>query len=429
VGQASAAQTASSVAESDLKRNQRCVSDSGATSCYYAQEANYLTSELPKLQRLARVARAFTPSTPVSQLDMLAGRYDQIVTVMNAVSQAGQHVGLYGERGVGKTSLANVLAELFDAEGLPHYQAVLVNCATEDTYATLWRNIFRELRVELDEPPAPESIRRALAEIDPPPLIVIDELDRFEDDDGLTLMADTVKTLSDHAITATIVFVGVARSIGELMGEHQSIVRNLIQVEMPRMSHKELREILDRGCERALLQVDDSAADRVAALSEGLPHYTHLLGLHAGQRTAQDDRNEIMVEDVNAAIPLAVAGHTIQSAYLRATESPRKGNLFPQVLLACALVEKNQHGFFSAGAIRAPLEVIAGRRIDIPQFSRHLSHFLGSERGSVLQREGVPRRWFYRFSDPILQPYVILKALSDGLLTEEQLAKVQGAPR
>jgi len=403
-------------------------SESGFTSCYYLNKAGYLTNDLPKLQRLARVARAFTPSTPVSRLDMLAGRYDQIVAVMNAVAQAGQHVGLYGERGVGKTSLANVLAELFDGEGLPHYQAVLVNCATDDTYASLWRNVFRELRIELDERPSPESVRRKLAGVEPPPLIVIDELDRFEDDDGLTLMADTVKTLADHAVPATIVFVGVARSIGDLMGEHQSIVRNLIQIEMPRMSHKELREILDRGCEHAELGVRDSAAAKIAALSEGLPHYTHLLGLHAGQHTIQNDRAEITMEDVRAAIPAAVAGHTIQSTYLRATESTRKGNLFPQVLLACALVEKNQHGFFSAGAIRDPLEVVAGRRIDIPQFSRHLSHFLGPERGSVLQREGVPRRWFYRFSDPILQPYVILKGLSDGLLGEEQLAKFQDVP-
>lgn len=382
-------------------------------------------NELPKLQRLARVARAFTPSTPVSQLDMLAGRYDQIVAVINAVSQAGQHVGLYGERGVGKTSLANVLAELFDAQGMPHYQAALVNCATDDSYHSLWTNIFRELEVEMEDDPAPEAVRRALAKIDPPPLIVIDELDRFEDDEGLTLMADTVKTLSDHAVPATLVFVGVARSLGDLMGEHQSIVRNLIQIEMPRMSQKELREILDRGCQYAQITVSESAADKMAVLSEGLPHYTHLLGRHAGQRTVQDDRSEIAIEDVNAAIPMAVAGHTIESTYLRATESTRKGNLYPSVLLACALVQKNQHGFFTAGAIRDPLEVVAGRRIDIPQFSRHLSHFLGPERGAVLQREGIPRRWFYRFTDPILQPYVILKALSDGVLTEEQLTQLQ----
>jgi len=108
-----------------------------------------LSAEIPKMQRLTRVAQAFTPSAPVSRLDMLAGRIAQIQDVANAVSQRGQHVALYGERGVGKTSLANVLAELFDAPDLPHFQAVLVNCGTDDSYATIWNNIFVELGVAL----------------------------------------------------------------------------------------------------------------------------------------------------------------------------------------------------------------------------------------------------------------------------------------
>jgi Cdc6-like AAA superfamily ATPase len=379
------------------------------------------------MQRLTRVAQAFTPSAPVSRLDMLAGRFAQIQDVANAVSQRGQHVALYGERGVGKTSLANVLAELFDAPDLPHFQAVLVNCGTDDDYAKVWTNVFAELGVELDAGPSPETVRRALAELDPPALIVIDELDRFEDDAGLTAMADTVKTLSDHAVMSTVVFVGVAQSIGGLMGEHESIVRALAQVEMPRMSERELREILARGCAQAELSIDDDAAHRIAALSDGLPHYTHLLGRHAGQRAVHNDRDRVLLADVNAIIPEAVERHTIQSTYLEATESVRKDNLFPQVLLACALAPTNEHGYFTAGAIRDPLERVAGRRLDIPAFARHLAQFLEPERGAVLQRRGVPRRYFYRFTDPILRPYVVLKGLSDGLITNEQLEAFQPA--
>jgi AAA domain len=377
------------------------------------------------MQRLTRVAQAFTPSAPVSRLDMLAGRIAQIQDVANAVSQRGQHVGLYGERGVGKTSLANVLAELFDAPDLPHFQAVLVNCATEDDYTAIWENVFAELSIDLDGRPSPEGVRRALADLDPPALIVIDELDRFEDNEGLTTMADTIKTLSDHSVISTLVFVGVAQSIGELMGEHNSIVRALAQVEMPRMSERELLEILERGCARAELTIDTEAAARIATLSDGLPHYTHLLGRHAGQRAVHNDRDRILLADVNTIIPEAVARHTIQSSYLEATESVRKDNLYPQVLLACALAPTNQHGYFTAGAIRNPLEEIAGRRLDIPAFARHLAQFLEPERGAVLQRRGVPRRYFYRFTDPILRPYVVLKGLSDGLITSEELQKFQ----
>jgi energy-coupling factor transporter ATP-binding protein EcfA2 len=387
-----------------------------------------LSNEIPKMQRLTRVAQAFTPSAPVSRLDMLAGRIAQIQDVANAVSQRGQHVGLYGERGVGKTSLANVLAELFDAPDLPHFQAVLVNCGTDDSYATIWHNVLIELGVELDGTPSPEGVRRALADLDIPALIVIDELDRFEDNDGLTAMADTVKTLSDHSVISTLVFVGVAQSIGELMGEHDSIVRALAQIEIPRMSEKELREILDRGCAKAELKIDGDAAARIAKLSDGLPHYTHLLGRHAGQRVVHNDRDTIILADVNTVIPEAVARHTIQSSYIEATESVRKDNLYPQVLLACALAPTNQQGYFTAGAIRDPLEQVAGRRLDIPAFARHLAQFLEPERGAVLQRRGVPRRYFYRFTDPILRPYVVLKGLSDGMITSDELQRFQPTP-
>jgi hypothetical protein len=383
---------------------------------------------MAKVERIAAVARAFTPGTPVGRLDMLAGRMPQLTDIVSAVSMAGQHVGLYGERGVGKTSLANVVAQFFDnATRLEHYRTVRVNCSTEDTFKSLWANVFAELDVVVDEHRglSPELVRRQLDALDSPVLIVLDELDRMKDDGALTALADTIKTLSDHAITSTLVLVGVARSIGELVGEHASIVRALVQIEMPRMSSSELAEILTKGCTAAGLSARASAIEEIVTLSEGLPHYTHLLGLHAAQCAVQDDRTEVRVDDVRRAIPKAVDRHTILNDYQQATRSARKDALFSQVLLACALAPKNQLGFFTSGSIRAPLEVIAGRKIDIPAFSNHLSQFLEPERGAVLQREGSSRRYFYRFTDPILQPYVILKGLASQLITDEQRRRFQ----
>jgi energy-coupling factor transporter ATP-binding protein EcfA2 len=389
-----------------------------------------LADDLAKIQRLARVAQAFTPGAPIDDLELFAGRIPQAQDVINAVVQKGQHVALYGERGVGKTSLANVLADFFDAPDLPEFRAAKVNCNTEDTFASLWRNIFRELQLGNGASDlSPEDVRFRLARLDPPALIVIDELDRLEDNLALTLLSDTVKALSDHLVLSTLVLVGVARSIGDLIGEHESIARALVKVQMPRMSLGELRETLENGCKRAGVTATDDAIGHITVLSRGLPHFTHLLGFHAGQRVVSDDRSEITITDVIASIPTAVDRHVTESDYLRATHSPHTDNLYPQVLLACALARQDQFGFFTAGAVRDPLEIIAGRRIEIPAFARHLTQFLTIERGSVLLREGSPRRYVYRFRDPILQTYVILNGIARGLISDDQMAKLEiGAP-
>ena len=389
---------------------------------YYTSGASYLTEGLPKIRRMAHVAQAFTPSAPIDRWELFRGRTGQVQDVVSAVSQRGQHVALYGERGVGKTSLANVLEEIFRADDLPSFHAAKVNCGTEDTFESVWRNVFRELALEPPkDDPSPEDVRYLLSGLERPVLIIIDELDRLEDNASLTLLADTIKSLSDHIVPSTLVLVGVGRSIDDLIGEHASVERALVQVEMPRMSEGELREILENGFGRVGLKVATSAVRRIVSLSAGLPHYTHLLGNTAGQTAVANDRDQVTVGDVDEAIAQAVEKHSIRSEYQKATRSPRPDNLFPHVLLACALAKKDQLGFFPAGAVRDPLEVIARRRLEIPAFARHLAEFLEPGRGPALQREGVPRRYFYRFANPLLQPYVILNGLSAGLTTYDQV--------
>lgn len=196
---------------------------------WYLQRMASGPAPTDKLRRIARVAEVFTPGAPIDSLDLFGGRMDQVLDVVNTVGQRGQHVMLYGERGVGKTSLANVLSEIFGNRDLAAVGSVTVNCHTNDGYESIWANVFRELSADgngeqsAKAPREPEHVRYALQRVQARTLIVIDELDRLEDDDALSLLADTIKTLSDHSVPVTLVLVGVADSVDELIGDHESV--------------------------------------------------------------------------------------------------------------------------------------------------------------------------------------------------------------
>ena len=210
-------------------------------------------------ERWMLAGQVFTPGSPVSERDLFAGRQDQINRIMEAVSQRGFHAVLFGDRGVGKTSLANVLSAFLQEVGAKVLFA-RANCDATDDFSSLWRKVLQEITVleiregigfdakkkqlhrklveALPEVLRPDDIRRTLtfAGQSITLVIAIDEFDRLTDRVVAALVADTVKALSDSASPATVILIGVADSVDQLIEGHRSIERSLVQVPMPRMS-------------------------------------------------------------------------------------------------------------------------------------------------------------------------------------------------
>jgi hypothetical protein len=214
--------------------------------------------------------------------------------------------------------------------------------------------------------------------------------------------------------------VGVADSVDNLILEHRSIERALIQVRMPRMLQAESKEIIQKGLAKIKMQITQDALEKIARLSQGLPHYAHLLGLYSATCAITNDSNEITNVHVRSAIREAVdhAQQSIKSAYHDAVSSPR-GNLYPQVLLACALAETDDLGFFSSVQVREPMSRVMKKPYAIAAFSHHLTDFCSQEHGPVLQRAGFRRRYRYRFLNPLMQPFILMKGIADGTIEEE----------
>jgi Cdc6-like AAA superfamily ATPase len=406
-----------------------------------------LSSEQKRKLR-TKVGQGFSPAAPISIGSLFAGRTKQLEKLHDALPVRGRHAIVYGERGVGKTSLAYVLKATLELDAEPG-EGVMVpytSCDSTDTFDSVWRKIFNDMKVLREDastsPPTvqegtaadtlptesyltPDSIRRyldfygngrTLA-------VIIDEFDCLSDPADRRLFAETIKLLSDRATPATVVLVGVADDVASLLAEHASIERALVQVQMPRMSRKELLEIIHKALAHAGMTIDPPAAERITFLSQGLPHYTHLLGLDTARAAIELGSLTIRLEHVNAAVETAIenAQASIKDSYHKATMCPHKDNLFGTVLLACAIAQGDVQGYFAAADVRKPMWDITKIKYGIPSYSRHLHDFCEENRGMVLRKIGEKHSYRFRFANPLLQPYVILKGLAGGEITEEVL--------
>jgi Cdc6-like AAA superfamily ATPase len=382
----------------------------------------------------------FSPAAPIDEKDLFAGRRVQVDKMLEAAGEKGKHAVLFGERGVGKTSLGKVFSSMFP-KTMRSILAVREQVDPSDDFSSIWRKVFKDLHVRSIENPneplhqiakdypgeiMPDDIRREFQDIFGPndlPIIIIDEFDKARESSDKRiheLMANTIKHLSDYSINATIILIGVADDVNDLIGEHPSITRCIEQIPMPRMNQSELREIIDKRVPRLGMKMDGDAYFKIVELSRGLPSYVHLLGLYATQAAIRRESLTIAEDDVDAAIQRALekTQESTQADYNAAVHSNRSDSLYRHVLLACALAKPDERGQFSPSAVVEPLSDILNRQVRIDAFQQHLLKFLEKDRGAVLVRRGKERAYKFRFRDPMMQPYVIMRGIEDKLIPE-----------
>jgi hypothetical protein len=64
------------------------------------------------------------------------------------------------------------------------------------------------------------------------------------------------------------------------------------------------------------------------------------------------------------------------------------------------------------------------REVEISAFQQHLQKFILEERGKILVRKGRERSYRYRFADPMMQPYIIMKGIEQGLVEPTALEAI-----
>ncbi len=401
----------------------------------------------------------YSPSAPINSENLFSGRSDQLKNIHGAVSEKGLHIVLYGERGVGKTSLANIVEQRYKKA-----ITVKITCNSASSIAGLWKNVFNKIPIDYKykktigfstgekSKPCIDEITKIADLIDPNAVIKIDEITGyleylkgistnfliiFDEFDQITTssiihgFSNIMKYLSDNIINVTVMIVGIGNVITDLIGEHESIERCITQIPLGRMSDEELGEIVVNATKELDMEIETNVLKKIVAYSSGFPHYTHLLGKYS-TRVCLDSR-KLYIKSIhfkNAMIEaIENVNESIRITFQKAILSAKSDTLFEKVLYACALVETDEYGTFRATDLEAVLENEFQESRKIQAFQYHLGKFCTNERGKVLERITLGKaKTRYRIKNPLVKAFILLRYhnMKESALTHTRPRQIKG---
>jgi hypothetical protein len=263
--------------------------------------------------------------------------------VRETLREPGKQLLLYGDAGVGKTSLLQYAAE--DEEMKP----LRVPCMTARSFAGHVEAALHEL-VKLREVGMTKgSSRGRSAEGGLSKLFIFkgtisrqeDESHQFEStsrdpiqelaaamhQSGLQLLvfdnfqnveksevksfaqaAEVLSDISAETGDVKLVIIGVAEDAHQLIGDSPSLQRRITEIEVPRMPDLEIDELLENGFSLLKLPLRGDAKARLIYLSDGFPYFAHTLGLNIARNPRGNAGTEVDRDDVDAALERTVKG-------------------------------------------------------------------------------------------------------------------------
>jgi Cdc6-like AAA superfamily ATPase len=377
------------------------------------------------------IRNIFTPHQPIAESDLLFGRQIEVQKLVETLNTPGQHVLLYGERGVGKSSLANVVASLLTVISLtPIY---VKRCDQSDTFESIVKGPLAEVGADLtlvnvseengkkiagdiklikgekaksilatyaaSHSLSPSTVAEAIGELTG--LLVVDEADAVGNPEDRRKLAELIKLLSDAGSNFKVMIVGIATTGEELTAAHPSVQRCLKETQLSRMTDVELREIVEAGGRAAKLDFTPEVVTSIVRLSAGYPHFTHLISLKCAERAVTEGRKTISKANLTAALELAVADAEIslKRVYDEATRSGMT-EMYRSIVFAAATVTSEE---FTSSVLRAAIEERTGTNMTQGSLNNFLQRLVSDDGASILRRTA---KGVYRFSDPRMASYV-----------------------
>lgn len=401
------------------------------------------------------VMRAYVrPSDPIDSFEHLVGRDRQLESIEEAVNSPGKHVFIYGDRGAGKTSLAQTIAhEHNPASTTP----VLVACGQKTTFATIIHDIAAQLvgrsryvvtegsrtiggqvaagkiasmsgsvatKVTersidvIDLNAATALLQEAAVQRGGRSIVVIDEFENLPSAEDRQLFAELIKQLSDRKVQVTLVFCGIGKSLDDLLQGHGSSHRYLHEVQLPTppLNIGQRWEIVDTAAGQLGITVNEDSRLRIAQVSDGFPHYVHLIceKLFWIAFRADEEIDELTPVDYMEAVHNALG--SVEARLRAAYDQAVKKDLdqYQEILWAVAdhyELIRNTQSIYTNSYHR--IMELRGRP-PLPQkvFMARMNALKSKSHGSILASD---RRGWIRFSENLIRGYVRLVAEGNGV--------------
>jgi MoxR-like ATPase len=370
---------------------------------------------------------AFTPTRPKQRLNALfVGRRPTLERIIEAIEYERAHVILFGDRGRGKTSLANAVEQRAGEAG---YLALKLTCSAELGFVDVFRHFLRRIPSTYFRGSSgnPFAVRRPAATLDEllpdrefsvaelheilagiagtHVLMILDEYDRVTDERFRNELAELIKNTSDSGVAVTLLVVGVAEDLDQLIGMHPSIRRALVPVHLPLMTDEEVAQLIHAGAHNAGLTFVPDVERRIVAFARGLPYCAQLLGLHAARSAVSRGVTTVEVADLAYAVTrgLQEAERGIVEAYSRLVNGEGRTQL-EDVVYAAALCPSDEFGAFDPAVL-----VGDGGPERMSSVSKALERLTQGGDASVLRVEVDAGGLRYRFRNQMMRQYVLMR--------------------
>lgn len=357
----------------------------------------------------------FVPSSPIRLRDQLRGREKPYERTLETLRIPGRSAFIFGERGVGKSSLAWTAAYGYNSAD---QEPIRVVCHPSITFPRLIAQIAKRMRDQLndggkekkiteiglktslvslmhriesspDELPKEVDVNDAVELLEAlmpkrasiQRVVIVDELDASTGSEFRSNIAFFIKQLGDYQSKLKFIFAGIATNVSELLDHHESAQRCMATIELDRLRPNFLRDIVVEGFKQIGMSMKDTTAYRIACLSDGFAHFTHLIGLKMALAALDEedlpesvDNVQLLEDAVRGAVEDSEA--IVKEAYEKAVQ---KYGSYEPVLWAVAdhweLYRSTRQIYESYGRICAELERV-GEHVEPVDSKTKLSKLL-----------------------------------------------------